>query len=102
VNALAPNVNVEVSRRANRQLAAAEAWWLRNRDKAPQAFGEEFARGVALICATPNTGKIVRTRSRPARRITLERIRYYIYYRVIGDRIRIISFWHTSRRPPRL
>jgi len=95
-------VNVEVSRRATRQLAAAEAWWLRNRDKAPEAFAQEIARGVALIRTTPGAGRIIHTRSRPARRITLERIRYYLYYRVHTDRIEVISLWHTSRRPPRL
>jgi len=52
-------VNVEVSRRATRQLAAAEAWWLRNRDKAPEAFAQEIAELEAAIAdadAHPNEG----------------------------------------------
>jgi hypothetical protein len=36
------------------------------------------------------------------RRLTLERIRYYMFYRVHPDRVEVIFFWHTSRRPPRL
>jgi len=33
----------------------------------------------------------------------LERIRYYIYYRISArDDVEIISVWHASRRPPRL
>ena len=37
------------------------------------------------------------------RRMLLERIRYYIYYRIlpVGD-IEVICVWHASRRPPRL
>ncbi|HYU24979.1 MAG TPA: hypothetical protein VEO74_07245 [Thermoanaerobaculia bacterium] len=41
------------------------------------------------------TGKYIR-------RLTLERIRYYMFYRVTTDRVEVIFFWHTSRRPPRL
>jgi len=55
-----------------------------------------------LISATPTVGRIVHTRSRPARRITLDRIRYYLYYRIHRDFVEVISLWHTSRRPPRL
>jgi len=36
------------------------------------------------------------------RRLTLERIRYYLYYRVMPERVEVVVFWHTSRRPPRL
>jgi len=33
----------------------------------------------------------------------LDRIRYYLYYRVNanGD-VEVLSVWHASRRPPRL
>jgi hypothetical protein len=36
------------------------------------------------------------------RLLTLERIRYYLYYRVNGDTIEVAVLWHTSRRPPLL
>ena len=30
-------------------------------------------------------------------RVQLRRIHYYLYFRVTGDSIEILAFWHTSR-----
>ena len=95
-------MKVELSRRAQRQIDGAEVWWQTHRDKAPDAFDADLRSAFDLLIKTPSAGRPVRTRSGPARRLTLGRIRYYLYYRVVGDRIRILSLWHTSRRPPRL
>ena len=32
----------------------------------------------------------------------LERVRYYVYYRVLDEIVEVISVWHASRRPPHL
>jgi len=96
-------VKLLLRRRAGRQIDAAKAWWVRNRDKAPQAFDEEINRAFAVIAESPTIGIIQRTRrSGVVRRITLERIRYYLFYRIRRDSIEVILLWHTSRRPPRL
>jgi hypothetical protein len=51
----------------------------------------------------PHAAASWRTRSgKYIRRLTLERIRYFLYYRVHPDRIEVMFFWHTSRRKPRL
>jgi hypothetical protein len=31
------------------------------------------------------------------RRVILPRIRYYLYYRVAGDALEVMAFWHVSR-----
>ncbi len=88
--------------RARRQLQAAERWWVQHRDKAPDAFDEDIAAGFASIAANPHVHQ--RVHGKPSmRRILLERIRYYVYYRIMesGD-IEVLSLWHASRRPPRL
>jgi len=95
-------VTLEVMPRADRQIRAARRWWLQNRDKAPEAFDEELDRAFELIERTPHIAPRIPTRHGPARRLTIERIRYYMYYRIHRDRIEVLSLWHTARRPPRL
>jgi len=91
-----------VTPRAQRQIARARAWWLKNRDKAPEAFDEELERAYALLLDRPMVGRRVHTRRRGgARVITLDRIRYHLYYEIRDDVV-ILLLWHASRRPPRL
>jgi plasmid stabilization system protein ParE len=93
---------VITSPRAQRQLRAAECWWLSHRDKAPAAFDEDLQEGVESIVRNPTIYPFVNVR-RGIRRRLLERIRYYVYYRVNKrDEIELLSIWHASRRPPRL
>ena len=92
-----------VSLRARRDLNAARAWWLRNRDKAPAAFDENVSDALKRIVDQPLTGTPVRSRNgRTLRRYLAERIRYYIYYRVTEREVGVITVWHASRRPPKL
>ena len=90
--------------RAKREIAAARAWWLKNRDKAPFAFDEDLERTFDLILEHPAVGGLVRgTRRRGARRIYIDRIRYYLYYEVTDGAIILLSLSHSARgRPPRL
>jgi plasmid stabilization system protein ParE len=90
--------------RAKREIAAARIWWRKNRDKAPLAFDEDIDRTFALILDHPEVGaKVGGTRRPGARRLYLERIRYYLYYEVEEGAIIILSLTHTARRRlPRL
>jgi plasmid stabilization system protein ParE len=93
---------LEITPRADRQINAARRWWLQNRDN-PETFDEEIDHAHRWLRNAPHGGYRVRTRhGNFVRRITLERIRYYLYYRVHPGRIEVFFFWHTSRRPPRL
>lgn len=87
---------------ARRQLLAASKWWLDHRDKAPEAFDEDIARGLATIAQQPLLGKQVPERP-GVRRFFLRRIGYFIYYRVAtAERIEALAVWHHSREsgPP--
>jgi plasmid stabilization system protein ParE len=94
---------INLSPRARRQLLAALSWWYANRDKAPNAFDEDLNATWELLENAPEIGKAVSARRPGVRRILMERVRYYVYYRVVtSDAIQIIAVWHSSRRPPLL
>lgn len=93
-----PIRTVEISRRAAREIARARAWWIANRDKAPDAFDEELD---ALVTRLEEDADHIGAQQRGAnrRRVLLKRIRYYVYFRVVGqgDVVEILALWHASR-----
>jgi plasmid stabilization system protein ParE len=96
---------VELSRRAAAEIERARTWWLETRDKAPSAFDEELAKLVDLLEHAP-TDAGQHARNMPGRRrVFLERIRHYVYCRIIddGERVQMLACWHASRgQEPRL
>ncbi len=94
--------SIEITNLAERQLLAARAWWRRNRDKAPGAFDEELESALLYISENLSISTAYHDARRPGvRRFLIERIRYYIYFRVTGNSIQVLRIWHASRRPPR-
>ncbi|HEY4641365.1 MAG TPA: type II toxin-antitoxin system RelE/ParE family toxin [Thermoanaerobaculia bacterium] len=94
--------SIELTHLAERQLAAAGAWWRRNRDKAPDAFDEEMQSALLYLSENLASSTSYRhARRSDVRRYLIERIRYHIYFRVVGDTIQVLRIWHASRRPPR-
>jgi len=93
--------SIELTQLAERQLIAAQAWWHRNRDKAPGAFDEEIESALLYLSENLSSSTAYRHAQRNVRRYLIERIRYFIYFRVIADRIQVLRIWHASRRPPR-
>ena len=94
--------SIELTRLAERQFFAARAWWRRNRDKAPGAFDEDMASALLHLSENLSISTVYSHASRPnVRRYLIECIRYYIYFRVIEDKIQVLRIWHASRRPPR-
>lgn len=96
-------VRIEIMPQARRQLFAAYAWWRGHRDKAPDALENDMSEALEKISTSPGTGKFVgHQRKGIVRRYLLERVRYYLFYRINsnGD-IDILQLWHTSRRPPK-
>jgi plasmid stabilization system protein ParE len=89
------------TRRATRHVDEALRWWSRNRSKAPDALAEDLEGALSLILSQPNIGAIARNvRLRGVRRIYLDRVRYYLYYRVRGSppaSIEVVALWHVSR-----
>jgi plasmid stabilization system protein ParE len=92
---------IVLSRRARRQLFTALDWWYSHRDKAPNAFEEDLNATWELLSSTPAIGKAVSARRPGVRRVLMERVRYYVYYRVTASGVvEITAIWHSSRRPP--
>jgi plasmid stabilization system protein ParE len=96
--------SIEFTHLAERQLLAARGWWRRNRDKAPAAFDEDIEAALALLADNAAIGAPYRSsRHGNVRRYLIDRIRYYIYFRITDDSIQVLRIWHASRgTPPRL
>lgn len=86
--------------RASRDVAEAKRWWRANRTKAPRALEEELTATLDLISGTPGIGAIARNVVLPGvRRIFMNRVNYYLYYRpnLESRIIEIVALWHARR-----
>jgi plasmid stabilization system protein ParE len=98
-------LGVSFTRRAATEIAAAVAWWARNRLAAPGAITDDINEAVGMLRAAPEIGiPVPSARLSGVRRIFLDRIDYHLYYRVNArrSRIAVLALWHARRRPPRL
>lgn len=96
-------LQIKVSQNAQAQIEEAAAWWARNRPAAPGAVREDLDRILSLLAVQPGIGARPRgPKLQDVRRITLSRIHYYVYYRISGEVLEVLAFWHTSRgrQPP--
>ena len=96
-------LQIKVSRNARAQIDEAAAWWAKHRPSAPGAVREDLDRTLNLLAVQPGMGARPRRATlEGVRRVTLSRIRYYVYYRATDDALEILAFWHTSRgnEPP--
>ena len=90
---------LRVTNRAAAEVERAESWWVENRTSAPLAVREDLKAAFALLLRQPGVGvKVANTRLASIRRLHLGRIRYFIYYRMKGDELVVLSVWHSSRR----
>ena len=101
---MTPALQIKVSQDAQAQIEEAAAWWAQNRPFAPGAVRQDLDRILGLLAVNPGIGaRARRAKLEGARRVTLSRVRYYVYYRVSGDALEVLAFWHTSRgRQPNL
>jgi plasmid stabilization system protein ParE len=86
--------------RAVREVAEAKRWWRANRTKAPDALEEELRTALDLIAATPGIGGVARNVSLPGvRRIFLNRVNYFLYYRPAAEsrQVEVVALWHVRR-----
>lgn len=91
-------VRLRVTLRAAAQIEKAQQWWLENRDLAPDALREDVQAAFGLIARRPEIGtKVLNTALADVRRLHLGRIRYFLYYRLKGDELIVLAFWHASR-----
>jgi len=87
-----------VSRRAAREVERIVQWWAVNRPAAPGAVRQDLQAVLNLLLVQPDIGVCVNQASSPeVRRFHLDRIRYWVYYRVRRNRLEVLSVWHSSR-----
>jgi plasmid stabilization system protein ParE len=95
-----PFLPVVFTATARRHVERAEVWWAKNRPGAPDAIREELRAGLELVASQPACGGAVSTaRVQGVRRILLQRIGYFLYYRVAPrkKRLEVLAFWHARR-----
>jgi plasmid stabilization system protein ParE len=91
-------LELHVTRRAARELNRIAEWWAINRPAAPGALREDLQAALALLLERPGLGAPVPEASAPGvRRFHIDRTRYWVYYRVRGNRLEVVSVWHSSR-----
>jgi len=91
-------LQIDITDDAAIQIAAAARWWNENRPATAGAVLDDLDRILGLLRVQPAMGARARhVRLSGVRRITLSRIRYYLYYRVVGDALQVLALWHTSR-----
>jgi plasmid stabilization system protein ParE len=91
-------LTVRIKPRAQRQIEAAAAWWAENRPAAPGAILADLEGALSLLAREPGIGTKVQLPAHDVvRRLYLRRVRYFIYYRVQGRVLEVISFWHERR-----
>jgi len=89
---------VKISARAASQVRKAAEWWAGNRPAAPGAIGAEFGEAVALLAEQPGIGAVYEgSRTPGVRRLFLNRVRYFIYYKADDETLSVLAFWHASR-----
>ena len=87
-----------VSRRAAREVERIVHWWALNRPAVPGAVRQDLQAALNLLIVQPHVGVRVNESSSPdVRRFHLDRIRYWVYYRVRQNRLEVLSVWHSSR-----
>lgn len=97
-------LRIQVSPQAFAQIEEAAEWWTRNRPAAPGAIRQDVADILNVLVHQPGIGMPTRRgRIKGLRRVNLDRVHYYLYYRVSEGVLEVLAFWHTSRgRPPRI
>lgn len=87
-----------VSRRAAREIERIVQWWAVNRPAAPGAVRQDLQAALNLLRVQPDIGVRINEASSPdVRRLHLDRIRYWVYYRVRLNRLEVLTVWHSSR-----
>jgi plasmid stabilization system protein ParE len=84
-----------VSRRAAREIERVVQWWFLNRPAAP---GADLQAALDLLLIQSDIGsRVSEASSSDVRRFYLDRVRYWVYYRVRGNRFEVLSVWQANR-----
>jgi plasmid stabilization system protein ParE len=91
-------LELHVSRRAGAEIERIVKWWAENRPAAPGAVRKDLKAALELLLEQPDLGsKVEQASSAGIRRFHLDRVHYWVYYRVRANRLEVVSVWHSSR-----
>ncbi|MBL8918047.1 MAG: type II toxin-antitoxin system RelE/ParE family toxin [Myxococcaceae bacterium] len=90
-----------VSPQAAEDIEEAIRWWQEHRLKAPGLLESELARALEFVMASPRACAVLVPRGPvEVRRVPLPRSRYFVYFRIMDDEVRVLRLWHMSRASP--
>jgi plasmid stabilization system protein ParE len=97
-------LRVRITRRAALEIERADAWWRANRLAAPHAVRDDLRAALELLVLQPGIGQRVESaRLQGVRRLQLDRVHHQVYFRVLGEELVVLAFWHSMREQgPRL
>lgn len=88
------------------QIAHRKKWWLKNRDKAPRLFDQEFADAIAQIGRAPESFPVFSEKhGRTVRRCLMPKTRCHLYIEIDAavDGVWVLAAGGGQRRrPPRI
>jgi plasmid stabilization system protein ParE len=91
-------LRVKISARAANEVRRAAEWWAENRPGAPGAVAADFAAAVTLLAQQPGIGAEYQgSRALGVRRLFLNRIGYFVYYKAEAGDLKVLAFWHSRR-----
>lgn len=91
-------LRVKISARAANEVRKAAHWWAEHRPSAPGAVATDFAESVALLAQQPGIGaEYEGSRTPGVRRLFLNRVGYFLYYKAEAGELKVLAFWHSSR-----
>jgi plasmid stabilization system protein ParE len=97
-------LRLRVTRRAVAEIDRADAWWRRHRPAAAGAVRDDLRAALDLLRRQPDIGQRVENARLPdVGRLQLDRVHHHVYFRVDGQELVVLAFWHTMRQQlPRL
>lgn len=91
-------LRLRITARAATEIGRADTWWRENRLAAANALREDLKAAFNLLPQKPGVGvKVAGAHLSGTRRLHLGRIRYFVFYRVKGEELIVLSVWHSSR-----
>lgn len=89
---------VVISPRAANEILRARTWWKDNRPAAPGAIDSDLQAALNLLATQPFLGvRCANSRTPELRRLYLNRVGHFLYYKVESGELHVLAFWHAKR-----
>jgi hypothetical protein len=87
-----------IKARAARELDQLAQWWAEHRTEAPGAVRLDLESALFVVTTHPGLGQKLQT-GRPVqvRRYLMSRTQHWLYFRVKGNVLEVLTVWSTSR-----